>query len=141
MKKSIATPANENQKRRKGARKRIPFSPLPLFLFSFILLVALLALPSGTRATLPEPDNILYGSITLDGALVTAARTDVVIQARRTTNGPAIASYRMGSNPALGNFYSLRLLLESVSPISDTNASQVAQSLSIVVTDSTGVRA
>ena len=92
-------------------------------------------------ASIPEPDNILYGNITLDGALVTAARNDVVIEARRLTNGPAIASYRMGSDPALGNFYSLRLLLESVAPVSDTNASQISDSVFIVVSDGSGLRA
>jgi len=140
MKRSIATPATEKVKRGKGERERIPFSPLPLVPLSLILFAALLALSSDTHATLPEPDNLLYGNITLDGALVTAARTDVIIQARRTTNGPAIASYRMGANPALGNFYSLRLLLESVTPIAGTNASQIAESLFIVVTDGSGLR-
>ena len=45
----------------------------------------LLAMLSVAHAVIPEPDNIIYGNITLDGALVMAARTDVVIQARRTT--------------------------------------------------------
>jgi len=69
---------------------------------------------------------------------VTAARTDVLIEARRTTNGPAIASYRMGSNPALGNFYSLTLALESVSPVTN---SQVGDSVFITLLDGTGLRA
>jgi hypothetical protein len=93
------------------------------------------------RATIPEPDNVIYGNITLDNVLVTGARTDVVVEARRTTNGPAIASYRMGADPAIGNFYALRLLLESAPPISNTNASQVSQSVIIVVTDVSGLRA
>jgi len=101
----------------------------------------LLAMVSASRATIPEPENVIYGNITLDSTLITAARADVVIEARRTTNGPAIASYRMGSDPAVGNFYSLRLLLESVPPVSNTNASQISQSVIIVVTDGTGLRA
>jgi hypothetical protein len=106
-----------------------------------ISICLLLVMVSAARATIPEPDNLIYGNITLDNALVTATRTDVVIEARRTTNGPAISSYRMGSNPDLGNFYSLRLTIESVAPVAETNASQVAESVYIVVSDGSGVRA
>ena len=102
---------------------------------------ALLIQVALTHAAVPEPDNVVYGNITLNNVLVTAARTDVIIEARRTTNGPAIATYRMGSNPAVGNYYALRLLLESVSPVSNTNASQVSQNVFIVVTDASGLRA
>ena len=69
-----------------------------------------------------------------------AARTDVVIEARRLVNGPAIASYRMGSNPQIGSFYSLRLSLESLAPITGVSASQVGDTLFIVVADTSGVR-
>jgi hypothetical protein len=94
-----------------------------------------------TFGGVPEPDNLLYGSITLDNVDVTAARTDVVIEARRTLSGPVIARYRMGANPAIGDLYVLRLQLESVSPISDPNSSQIADNLFIVVTDGAGLRA
>ncbi len=47
----------------------------------------------------------------------------------------------MGSDPAFGNFYSLRLLLESVAPVSNTNASEISQSVFIIVTDGSGLRA
>jgi hypothetical protein len=113
--------------------------PIPAVKTTSICL--LLAMLSAARATIPEPDNLIYGSIVLDGTLVTAARSDVVVEARRTTNGPAIASYRMGSDPALGSFYSLRLVLESVAPVSDTNASQISDSVFISVTDGSGLRA
>lgn len=111
--------------------------PLRLLLATLTLALC----PPALRATIPEPDTILYGNITLDETLVTAARTDVVIEARRTINGPAISSYRMGANPALGNFYALRLRLESVAPISHSDASQVGDGVFIVVTDATGPRA
>src|SRR4030095_15122531 len=101
----------------------------------------LMATLPNAHATISEPDNVLYGNITLDGVLVTAARTDVVIEARRTTNGPAIASYRMGGDSAIGNYYSLRLAVESVTPVLNTNASQISQSVFIVVTDGSGLRA
>jgi hypothetical protein len=104
-----------------------------LFTFYFLLLPSAFAL-------IPEPDNVLYGSIILDRQPVTAARTDIVVEARRLIAGPAIASYRMGSSPQAGDFYTLRLAVESLSPLSDPNASPVGEGLFIVVTDSTGLR-
>ena len=101
---------------------------------------ALLLSAATARAEIPEPDNLLYGTIILDSSLVTSNRTDVVIEARRTMGGTPIANYRMGTNPQLGNFYLLRLALESVSPITGTNASEVGNAVFIVVRDATGVR-
>lgn len=89
---------------------------------------------------MPEPDNILYGTITLDNQPVTAARTDVSIEARRLINGPAIARYQMGSSTPSGDFYSLRLSLESASPLLNTDASLSGDSLFIVVLDASGIR-
>jgi hypothetical protein len=91
-------------------------------------------------AVIPEPDNILYGTITLDNLPVTADHTNVVVEARRTSDGPAIASYRMGSDSQAGNFYSLRLPLESVAPVLAENASETGDALVIVLRDSTGIR-
>jgi len=105
-----------------------------------VLLVVFLWPITPVTAELSEPDNIIYGTLTLDNAPVTAARTDVVVEARRLANGPVIAFYRMGSSPQLGNFYSLRLLLESVPPASDPGASQVGDSVFIVVRDASGPR-
>lgn len=106
------------------------------------LLVALLSsLPLATlRAGLAEPDYRLYGLITLDNRLVGAARTDVVIEARRVLNGPPIASYRMGSISRLGDFYSLRIAVESLPPLTNPDASQTGDDLIVVVTDASGVR-
>ena len=104
-----------------------------------ILLLILIASPA-VRAEIPEPDNLLYGTIILDSQIVTAARTNVVIEARRTPDGVPIASYRMGANSQIGNFYLLRLALESLSPITDTNASEVGDSVYIIVRDGAAVR-
>jgi hypothetical protein len=104
------------------------------------MLAVLWALFTTARAEIPEPDNVIYGTIALDNVAVTAARTDVVVEARRLTNGPAIASYRMGLNPQAGNFYSLRVKLESFTPIFDSDASQLGANLFIVVRDASGVR-
>jgi hypothetical protein len=106
-----------------------------------LLLAAIVSCHEPAEATLSEPDNILYGSITLDNTPVTSARTDIVVEARRTLNGPAVASYRMGSNPRVGNFYSLEISLESVSVPLSPDASQTGDTLVIVVTDPSGVRA
>ena len=102
--------------------------------------VILLVLLHSAKAEIKEPDNVLYGTINLDGVPVTSARTDVVVEARRLTNETALASYRMGSNPQLGNFYALAVALESLSPVSDPAASQTGESLVIVVRDASGIR-
>jgi hypothetical protein len=99
-----------------------------------------LLLAANSLATIPEPDNIVYGSITLDGVPVTAAMTNVVIEARRTTNGPAIAIYRMGSDQQAGSFYSLKLSIESVPPIGNAGASQAGDALFILLRDNSGIR-
>jgi hypothetical protein len=96
--------------------------------------------PSRSHALIPEPDTILYGTIALDGAPVLATQTNVIVEARRSTNGPPIAIYRMGSDPDIGNFYSLRLLLESVAPKTDPSASEAGDLLYIVLRDLSGVR-
>jgi hypothetical protein len=93
-----------------------------------------------TRAGLPEPDNILYGTITLDNQPVTAARADVVVEARRLISGPAVASYRMGSSSQAGGYYSLRIPLESALPLINPDASLTGDSLFIVVLDASGIR-
>jgi hypothetical protein len=106
-----------------------------LFLFNFAFLIF-----NSARAAIPEPDNLIYGSIVLDNVPMTAARTDVVVEARRTVNGPAIATYRLGDNPALGDFYALSLTLESVAPVTNTNVSQVGESVFITVLEGGNLR-
>jgi len=105
---------------------------------SMVLLLSL-ALRPDTHAAIPEPDNVIYGTIVISNTPVAKDRTDVVIQAQRMPGGQVIASYRMGSDPALGNFYSLKLTLESLPPLSQTNALQSGDSVNIVLTDSSGV--
>jgi hypothetical protein len=100
----------------------------------------LLVLLHSAKAEINEPDNVLYGTISLDGAPVTAARTDVIVEARRLTNGPPLASYRMGANPRFGNHYALAVALESLSPVADPAAFQTGESLVIVVRDASGIR-
>lgn len=106
-----------------------------------LLAILLGAATTTARAALPEPDNLVYGSITLDNVPVAAARFDVAVEARRTLDGPAISRYRMGSDASLGNFYSLSIVLDSGTGLVRENASTTGDSLFIVVTDDSGVRA
>src|SRR5262245_35785384 len=106
-----------------------------------VVVTILLASSNASRAVIPEPDNILYGTITLDNTPVTAELTNVMVEARRTVNGPIVASYRMGSDPQLGNYYSLRIPIESVAPILDTATAQAGDNLVILLRDASGVRA
>jgi len=102
--------------------------------------MALSLSPSIVRAEIPEPDNVLYGAITLGVTPVTAASTNVVVEARKTPTGPVVSSYRMGDNPAYGNSYSLEIPLEAFLPLSDTNASRVGALIYLNVRDNSGVR-
>lgn len=97
----------------------------------------LLSLPAS--AVLPEPDNIFFGTIARDGVMVTAADYDVVVEIRRTTNGPPIASYVMGSNARLGHFYSIRVKLESLAPVLDAEATQTNDRVYLVASDFNGI--
>src|SRR5262245_44922645 len=93
------------------------------------------------QAEIPAPDNLVYGTITLSGQLIGSNATNVVIEARRSLSGPVVASYRMGADPAAGNFYLLRLQLEEIAPVANSLASLAGQSVFLVVRDPTGDRA
>lgn len=113
---------------------------LPLVGVRFLLLISILiGSPVTTRAVVSEPDNVLYGAITLNNQPVTSGQIDVIVEARRTVNGPAIARYRMGSTLRLGNFYSLRIPVEST-PLTNPDASQSGDNLVIIVSDLSGRR-
>lgn len=91
-------------------------------------------------AELSAPDNILYGTITLGSQPVTDADTNIIVEARRTLNGPAITSYRMGSDAAMGGFYRLNLKLEELDPITESDASLAGESLVLVIRNQNGVQ-
>src|SRR5687767_5728036 len=104
-----------------------------------LLGLSLVLAPLAAHGVVAEPDNVLYGSITLNNQPVTSGRVDVIVEARRTLSGPAIARYRMGSTLRLGNFYSLRIPVESA-PVGSPEASQPGDNLVIVVSDLSGRR-
>lgn len=97
-----------------------------------VLFALFLALSS--RAEIPEPANVFYGLVNLGTNPVSAANTAVVVEARQTPNGPAVASYRMGSQPALNNYYSLRVNLESGGPSLDSNSVQTGDATYLTLT-------
>ncbi|MBL9138678.1 MAG: hypothetical protein JNK85_22605 [Verrucomicrobiales bacterium] len=96
------------------------------------IVVALFMAPVVGRAAVPLPDHLVYGTIALDGRPVTKANTDVIIEARRTSSGPVLATYRMGTSARLGDFYySLRLPVVSTA---DAAPNQAVLGESIVIT-------
>ncbi len=106
-----------------------------------------IALQPSVRATLSEPDHVVYGTIFVNSTPVTAAMTNFVVELRRTTNGPVITSYRMGENPGFGNYYSINVPMESLDPESiiqpglvDPNASLPGQTLHLTVRERTTIR-
>lgn len=97
------------------------------------LLLALATLVPAAYADIPAPDNIFYGTITINGSLITAASNQVSIEARREPTGAPIAIYRMGSEVVATNFYVLRLPLEEFPEVKSTNASLVGATIYLVV--------
>lgn len=105
------------------------------------LLAVSLSILGPVRAGISEPDATVYGTIAINGQPVTAADTHLVVEARRFIASAPIASYRIGSDPAAGDFYVLRLKVESGLPLDDPNASLIGDSLFIVVADAGAIRA
>ncbi len=73
-----------------------------------LLLAALLA---PAWATLSEPDHLLYGQLSWFGEPVAAGELTLHVPA--WSSGP-IARYQMGSDPALGTSYALRVPMNSI---------------------------
>lgn len=106
---------------------------------TFPSLFRLLALlPFAASAGLPLPDHILYGTISQKNLAVTRQRSDVTVEARRSLNGPVLASYRMGTVARLGDFfYELRIPLQDVPRSSDAVA-EPGETLFLLVRDASG---
>lgn len=112
-------------------------SSLPLAALTVTL--ALLALYPAV-AGFPIPDHVVYGTIAVDNRAITRADSDVSIEARRSPNGPVIASYRMGTLPRLGEFfYELRLELEEA-PAESPRALLIGQSVLLTVRNALGAQ-
>lgn len=82
---------------------------------------------------------MLYGTLTIDGIVATASRTDLVIEARRIEGGTVLASYRMGSDPTVGNRYVLRVPVEALTPPIPPRAAALGETVNIQVRSSVQV--
>ena len=102
-----------------------------------LVLLAVFSLRPAARAVVPEPDNVIYGLITVSNIAITAARTNVVVEVRRTNATPAgyvvLGSYRMGDNPALANSYAVNISLETAPDLVNANASLTGASDLLIV--------
>jgi hypothetical protein len=114
---------------------------MKLHIFGIALALAAGFGSSVATAALPEPSNWIFGSIIISNVPAGADRTDLVVEARRTVNGPAVASYRMGDTAQYGDMYFLELPIES-SPVNRVrNAFTNGTSLVITLRDETAVLA
>ncbi len=74
------------------------------------LFLTLLATPASTAtAQVPEPDHTIYGSAMIDGALVTTG----TVTTTAAGSADVVASYALGSDPAFGDRFVLRLPIHS----------------------------
>ncbi|MBL9127968.1 MAG: hypothetical protein JNL97_09995 [Verrucomicrobiales bacterium] len=104
-----------------------------------LALLGLFVLPTGATAAVPLPDHLVYGTIAIDGRPVTRADTTVTVEARRTSAGPILASYRMGSRTALGDFYyALRIPVAKAAEASPAQAA-LGESVVLTVRSSSGI--
>lgn len=79
-----------------------------------VLILTLAGMTAGiVHAGLPEPDAVLYGTVTLDGSVVTAS-DDVMVVARVDQASKPVGTYHMGDNAAAGDQYVLRIRVESL---------------------------
>jgi hypothetical protein len=92
--------------------KAMTMKQINVFTLTKCLMVCLLLQTNFTQAEIPEPDNLFYGSISLDSLLLTSADTHVTIVVKN--NGEEIASYRLGDNPIIENRYVLNILIDSL---------------------------
>lgn len=107
---------------------------LPRSLFGTVWLALLLVIVAPLRAEIPEPANVFYGLVALGTNPVSAVNTAVTVEARHTPTGPAVASYRMGGQPALNNYYSLQVNLESSGVSLASNSVQTGEAIYLTVT-------
>jgi hypothetical protein len=82
----------------------------------------------------PEPDAIVYGTVAVDGRMLTVDDTAFRIEARRSLSGPGLVTTRVGAEAAAGGFYVLRLPVEAGLPLVDPRASLAGDDLVLVVT-------
>jgi hypothetical protein len=85
---------------------------LPLFLWA--ILIAPIA-----NASIPEPDHLLYGTVSFDDQLLTAANSNVSIVLE--FNGNEVASYTLGTNPQVQDRYLIEVPITATTTIGEQN--------------------
>ena len=83
---------------------------------SRLLLVGLLLQITIVEAAIPEPDNVLYGTITLDGEFISSSDTNMAMILEY--DELEIARYNFGDDPQLGDRYLLKVTLSALSDTS-----------------------
>lgn len=76
----------------------------------FFLVILGLFFSFSVYGKIPEPDNILYGSITIGNTLITSVDTGVVVSLK--INDETITSYIMGENTKAQNYYVLTIPID-----------------------------
>jgi len=82
-----------------------------VFTIVCVLTILLCFSATGAKASIPEPDNIIYGIARHDAVTITLRIDD-----------QTIASYTMGDNPDAGEFYILRVPMDAIDPIAPGSA-------------------
>jgi hypothetical protein len=106
-----------------------------------VLLLSLL-LASWTfpaSAILPAPDNYLYGLITVNGHILSTTDTNFVVEAGRIAGGTPVVAYRLGTDSSFGSNYVLRIPMEELPTIQNTNASLVGDTLFLTIRSNNAV--
>lgn len=99
-----------------------------------IALVFFLTFAATSVAGIPEPDMIFYGTVEIGGVPVTALDNHTII-ARISGTSTTVGLYNMGDNLNAGNYYVLRVKLESLDDGSaqSGNTTSVNQNIQIFI--------
>ncbi len=81
-------------------------------LFSALPFVLILLITFNLRAEIPEPGNIIYGTVKIGDNVITAEDTSVSVNLR--INNTVISTYKMGENSQAGNNYILKIPIDTV---------------------------
>jgi len=106
----------------------------PGFFTGLLALCALLMAlcPWRAFAQIPEPDNVVYGQIALGTNLVTAQRTNVLVEVQNT-NGLVVSTYRMGQDSNLGDHYAVPIVFWSPANVLQPLPSPTGETLTLFV--------
>src|SRR5262245_30860405 len=91
-------------------------------------------------AGVPEPDTIIYGTLSLNGRAITAADTNVIVQAHLGPGCQFLARANVGSDSSqAASFYVLRVPTES-DAAGGAAVAQLGVTLQIVVSDNSTIQ-